>query len=933
MAETPKKLKSDSSSINSKSPAQSILPPTPNAICLPRRSLRHLLSVADPKTPQKPLAGAITKVDDPETPKTTKNGKKLVERSKIPSSDLTVTVDDVETPQTTKNGKNSVLKMKNFARDAPFTPVIPDLAEPNKCKRSVKVKRPGSPSPVSKSVNSGQKTKCRSTATTDDAETPKTTKNGKKLMQRSKYPMPNAPFAPVSPDPAESKKRKRSVEVKRPKSISVLSKPVNSRQKTKKRVYYKKVVFDGGEFEIGDDVYVKRKENASSDEEPEMEECRICFRSGKGVMIECDDCLGGFHLKCMSPPLKEVPEGEWVCGFCEARKKGGKVQLPIPPKGKKLSRTAREKLLSADLWAARILSLWKEPDGTYWFRGRWYLIPEETAAGRQPHNLRRELYHTNDFDDIEMESVLRHCYVLNPKEFSKAINEGDDVFLCEYEYDVHWHSFKRLADIDNEENDQEAGSDEESDSNQDPCSDSEEELEYEDMAKTSLSTGLGNKNQFYELAANSRKGRIFGLQKIGTKKIPEHVRCHKQTELERAKATLLLCTLPKSLPCRNKEMEEITAFVKGATCEDQCLGRCLYIHGVPGTGKTMTVLAVMRNLRSEVDAGHMRPFSFVEINGLKLASPENVYRVIYEALSGHRVGWKKALHSLNERFSDCDRVGKEENQPCVLLIDELDLLVTRNQSVLYNILDWPNRPNSKLVVIGIANTMDLPEKLLPRISSRMGIQRLCFGPYNYHQLQEIISTRLKGIDVFERQAIEFASRKVAAISGDARRALEICRRAAELADYRFKQLAQSTMASSAVHDASAEKHLVGMSDVEAAIQEMFQAPHIQVIKSCSKLGKIMLVAMVHELHKTGMVETTFEKLATTVSCFCKSNGEACPGWDTLLKVGCKLGECRIILCEEGSKHRLQKLQLNFPSDDVAFALKNCPRLPWLAKYL
>lgn len=27
---------------------------------------------------------------------------------------------------------------------------------------------------------------------------------------------------------------------------------------------------------------------------------------------------------------------------------------------------------------------------------------------------------------------------------------------------------------------------------------------------------------------------------------------------------------------------------------------------------------------------------------------------------------------------------------------------------------------------------------------------------------------------------------------------------------------------------------------------------------------------------------------------------------------CKLGECRILLCEPGVKHKLQKLQLNFP---------------------
>lgn len=58
-----------------------------------------------------------------------------------------------------------------------------------------------------------------------------------------------------------------------------------------------------------------------------------------------------------------------------------------------------------------------------------------------------------------------------------------------------------------------------------------------------------------------------------------------------------------------------------------------------------------------------------------------LFQVIYEALNGHRVGWKKALHSLNERFSSGAISNKEENRPCILLIDELDLLVTRNQAV------------------------------------------------------------------------------------------------------------------------------------------------------------------------------------------------------------------------------------------------------------
>ncbi|WOK92752.1 origin of replication complex subunit 1-like [Canna indica] len=749
-------------------------------------------------------------------------------------------------------------------------------------------------------------------AAADSLDTPRSTRKTKRsLAMTTDTPVtkPSA-FAPITP---ESKRARRSMP---------------SSRTPKRRVYYKKVVYDDSEFEVGDDVYVKRREGAESDDDdPEMEVCRVCFRENRTVMIECDDCLGGFHLKCLKPPLRKIPEGDWICGFCEARKLGKEVEFPKPPNGRKLRRTAKEKLLSSDLWAARIESLWREPDGTYWLKCRWYIIPEETAIGRQPHNLKRELYRTNDYSQIEMESVIRHCYVLSPDAYKEANDQGDDVFYCEYEYDVHWHNFKRVTNIDDgNENDKGVETDEDWKIPKD--SDIDEDSESEELTRLSHS---GQRK--HESAANLHKGRIFGLEKIGIKRIPEHARFHKQTDLEKAKAMLLLATLPKSLPCRTREMEEITAFVKGAIAGDHCLGRCLYIHGVPGTGKTMCVLSAMRNLKSEVDAGTLRPYTFVEINGLKVASPENIYKVIYEALSGHRVGWKKALHLLNERFSNGSGVHKDERRPCVLLIDELDLLLTRNQSVLYNIFHWPTEPHSKLVIIGIANTMDLPEKLLPRISSRMGIQRLCFGPYTYQQLQEIISSRLKGLDAFEEQAVEFASRKVAAMSGDARRALEICRRAAEIVDYQLKQSLLSGRSSSSIDNSFGGKQLVGMIDIEDAIHEVFQAPHIQMMKTSSKLAKIFLVAMVHQLYRSGLSETTFEKLFTTVVSLCSSNGEVSPGWDTLMKVGCKLGESRIILCEEATKHRLQKLQLNFPSDDVAFALKNCSELPWLTKYL
>jgi origin recognition complex subunit 1 len=35
-------------------------------------------------------------------------------------------------------------------------------------------------------------------------------------------------------------------------------------------------------------------------------------------MLECSCCLRGFHLRCLQPPLKKVPEGDWMCPACDA---------------------------------------------------------------------------------------------------------------------------------------------------------------------------------------------------------------------------------------------------------------------------------------------------------------------------------------------------------------------------------------------------------------------------------------------------------------------------------------------------------------------------------------------------------------------------------------------------------------------------------------
>ena len=56
-----------------------------------------------------------------------------------------------------------------------------------------------------------------------------------------------------------------------------------------------------------------------------------------------------------------------------------------------------------------------------------------------------------------------------------------------------------------------------------------------------------------------------------------------------------------------------------------------------------------------------------------------------------------------------------------------------------------------------------------------GMIRINFQPYTFQQLHQIIASRVAGLAVFANDAIEFCARKIGAVSGDARRALELCR--------------------------------------------------------------------------------------------------------------------------------------------------------------
>jgi origin recognition complex subunit 1 len=115
---------------------------------------------------------------------------------------------------------------------------------------------------------------------------------------------------------------------------------------------------------------------------------------------------------------------------------------------------------------------------------------------------------------------------------------------------------------------------------------------------------------------------------------------------------------------------------------------------------------------------------------MALTAPSQAYSELWSAVGGEDAGARKvaparALELLRKRFT----TPSPRRRCTVLLVDELDQLWTKKQDVMYNLFDWPNNKHSRLVVVAVANTMDLPERVLVhRVSSRIGLRRLTFQP-------------------------------------------------------------------------------------------------------------------------------------------------------------------------------------------------------------
>ena len=223
---------------------------------------------------------------------------------------------------------------------------------------------------------------------------------------------------------------------------------------------------------------------------------------------------------------------------------------------------------------------------------------------------------------------------------------------------------------------------------------------------------------------------------------------------------------------------------------------------------------------------------------------------------------------------------------------------------------------------------------------------------------KIIQSRLTGVPghVVESDAIQFASRKVAAVSGDARRALDICRRAVELAESDVLDSTAPDTPSKGGKEARVQKGLgkVTIATVKRAINEATTSPLQQYLRGLPLAAKVLLAALLAKTRRTGIQESILGEVldeakrmakmdsgGNVVQFLLKNDAASSQGKNTQLNIrqplkaprvlamgssAVDLMEAGIIGLEARKADRTSKIRFSIGEEDVKLAFKDDPEI-------
>lgn len=338
----------------------------------------------------------------------------------------------------------------------------------------------------------------------------------------------------------------------------------------------------------------------------------------------------------------------------------------------------------------------------------------------------------------------------------------------------------------------------------------------------------------------------------------------------------------------------------------------LLIFGKPGTGKTAVVKNVIEHLykkTNELDINLRVPF----INAKNSNTPYKILYEIAELLGINKEGKMQVYFTGLSMSEATDRILdfiRRRSIKVVIVIDEIDSLVNRKgDDILYNFTRANERISSDqfITLIGISNSLTFKDKLDPRVKSSLSEEELVFNPYTIEQLKQILIDRCKLAfydNVIPIGVINLCAAIAGRETGDARKAIDLLRVAAEIAERSM------TMKISEDH-------------IRSAQQKIDSDTNYEILRNSTLHTKLVILSIIKSKNgSTGEIYTIYQY-------FCSKIQQEALTQRRMTQIVGELDQLGLIttnIVNQGRYGRTQRIKLHIHISSVKQAFKNDPIL-------
>jgi cell division control protein 6 len=239
--------------------------------------------------------------------------------------------------------------------------------------------------------------------------------------------------------------------------------------------------------------------------------------------------------------------------------------------------------------------------------------------------------------------------------------------------------------------------------------------------------------------------------------------------------------VPEKLPHREDQIRHLGLIVAPLLRGERCSN--IFTYGKTGTGKTAVMKYVLGRLRQKA-AELGVPIKVAYVNCRLAGTEYRVFTNLCNFIDLHVPFTGLSVGEVFDRF----KIGLEAHTTSfIVVLDEVDELIKARGDVLLYELTRMNEAlhNSKVSIVGISNDLRFKELLEPRVLSSLSEEEVVFRPYDASELQDILWERAQSAlcdGVLLEGTVRFCAALAASEHGDARRALDLLRVAAEVAE-------------------------------------------------------------------------------------------------------------------------------------------------------